>query len=243
MSLGIDPNALEKFLAVTSVSPRHRAYKGFEDDLLGKLNPTTLLDQLFWHEKRWLDFPEFVQLYWQENQDQLKRTFHQQINTLGFTFQQHLAARLYRTQFGFLTEYHAAILADAIFAEHGCMVDRSPEMDRLGVDFTVNGLDMPYHIHIFVDTERSWAYRQYKRTQKASNHVFGCHIDFPYKVAGGCLHSLRLLPNGFGVYQRAYVEHLCLMLETGQALARQLPYVDCRRGLMFEENTGDTIIS
>lgn len=173
MSLDINLNDLERFLGTTSVSPHHRTHKDFEGDLRGSLNPTIMLDRLFWHEKQWLDFPDFAHAYWQENQERLQQTFSQKINALGPTFQQHLAARLYRTQFGFLTEYHAAILADAVFAEHGCTVRRSPEMDRLGVDFTVDGLDTPYHIHIFVDSERAWSFRQDKRIQKASNHVLG----------------------------------------------------------------------
>ena len=224
---------LEAFLKTLSVSPHHRQYKGFEEDLKGVLNPTRLLERTFWHEKRWMDFSAFVDVYWEENKAVLEARFRQQVNALGKDFKAHLAARLYRTQFGFYTEYHAVILSSIVFSEAGLIVERSSDMDKIGVDFTVNGLDIPYHIHIFVDSPRAWEFRHFKRENKSSNHVTGYHVNFPYKIGGNCLHSLRMLENGFGVYTLNYIAFLRDILVSGRAAGKQEPVVDCTKGLLF----------
>ncbi len=229
-----DLNQLEAFLETTSVSRDHWRNKGFEEDLRGQLNPTHMLDRLFWQEHKWVDFPEFVDLYWAANRQELEARFPADIRRLGNDFHKHLAARLYRTQFGFYTEYHAVILADKVFSEAGFPVERSTEMDAKGVDFTVLGFAVPYHIHIFVDSPRAWSFRDFKRANKASNSASGCHVNFPYQVASGCIHSLRMLKNGFGVYQESYVQHLQEVLASGRALGEQEPSVNCRRGLLFK---------
>lgn len=38
---------LERFLETLTLSEKHRAFKGFEVDLRGDLNPTRLLNELF----------------------------------------------------------------------------------------------------------------------------------------------------------------------------------------------------
>lgn len=234
MKLEIQLADLEAFLETLSVSGHHRQYKGFEEDLKDVLNPTYLFERLFWQERKRLDFPEFVDFCWKENKDELKARFGHQIRALGNEFKSHLAARLYRTQFGFYTEYHAVILSSIIFAEAGLIVERSSAMDRLGVDFTVSGLDVSYHIHIFVDSPRAWQFRQFKKKNKASNKVDGCHVNFPYRISPGCVHSLRMLKNGFGVYRQSYVEHLRNVLVSGCACGEQEPAVDCKNGLVFQ---------
>ena len=232
----VNLNQLEAFLETTSVSKTHYQNKGFEADLKGTLNPTHLLDRLFWQENVWPDFPDFVALYYEENHLELEARFSADIERLGNDFYKHLAARLYRTQFGFYTEYHAVILADKVFSAAGYVVERSTAMDAKGVDFTVLGFSLPCHIHIFVDSPRAWGYRDFKRLNKASNSVSGCHVNFPYQVASGCIHSLRMLKNGFGVYQRSYVEHLRDVLASGRAYNEQEPRVDCSRGLLFNSS-------
>jgi hypothetical protein len=61
-------------------------------------------------------------------------------------------------------------------------------------------------------------------------------IDFPYQVRRGCIHSLRLLSNGFGVYRREYVEHLKGKILSGECRGVQAERVDCKRGLIFDAN-------
>lgn len=114
-----------------SADDSHKKYKGFEEDLKGDLNPTGLLEILFWHRKKWLDFSEFASLYWREYEETLRQHFPQVFASLGSETYSHLRARLYRTQFGFLTEYHAVILLASVFSPKGYTVWRGPILDRL----------------------------------------------------------------------------------------------------------------
>lgn len=225
---------LETFLQSLNLSEKHRAFKGFEADLKGDLNPTKLLNDCFWTKGEWLNFEDFFERYVRLHYPALKRAFANEAKALGAKFGSHLAARLYRTQIGFLTEYHCAKLCEAVFAPDGFEARRSPELDRLGVDLQLARKTERYNLHIFVDTPRAWRFRREKRLRKSSNQETGTHIDFPYQVRSGCIHSLRLLSNGFGVYRKEYVEHLKSKILSGECLGVQAEQVDCKRGLIFQ---------
>ncbi|MFQ3599603.1 MAG: TaqI family restriction endonuclease, partial [Chloroherpetonaceae bacterium] len=223
-------------LETLNLSEKHRTFKGFEVDLRGNLNPTRILNDLFWAKKEWLNIEEFFERYVRMAYPDLKRMFPKEIAQLGAKFGSHLAARLYRTQIGFLTEYHCAMLCEEIFSPEGFEVRRSPDLDRLGVDMQLVRQTACYNLHIFVDSPRAWNFRREKRLRKSSNHQEGTHIDFPYQVRSGCIHSLRLLSNGFGVYRQEYVEHLKHKILSGDALGTQSERVDCKRGLIFNQS-------
>lgn len=224
---------LETFLETLNLSEKHRNFKGFEVDLKGNLNPTRMLNELFWVKKEWLNIEEFFERYVRTCYPALKQKFANEVVSLGAKFGSHLAARLYRTQIGFLTEYHCAMLCGEVFAPEGFAVRRSPDLDRIGVDIQLVRQKNFYNLHIFVDSPRAWLFRREKRLRKSSNQQEGTHIDFPYQVRSGCIHSLRLLSNGFGVYGRGYVEHLRSKILSGDVLGVQIEKVDCKRGLMF----------
>jgi hypothetical protein len=227
---------LEEFLSTVSVDSTHKQYKGFEVDLRGELNPTHLAERFFWVEEKWLDFPEFFEEYWRQNEKKLREKFHKIFTLLGEQTKRHLEARLYRTLFGYLTEYHAVMLIGYKFSPLDYAVFRGSELDRVGVDCQIrepNG-DSLYNIHIFVDSKRARQYRSGKLAFKASNKLEGIHIDFPYRIESGCIHSLRMLPNGFGVYTEDYVEHLLQVVRSGVASGRKQLPIDCQRGLLFE---------
>jgi hypothetical protein len=227
---------LEEFLSAMSVDPTHKQYKRFEVDLRGELNPTYLAERFFWVEDKWLDFPEFFEEYWKLNETKLKKEFPQIFATLGEQTKRHLEARLYRTLFGYLTEYHAVMLIGYKFSPLGYAVFRGSELDRVGVDCQIRepNEESLYNIHIFVDSDRARQYRSGKLAFKASNKLEGVHIDFPYRIKPGCIHSLRMLPNGFGVYTEDYVEHLLQVIRSGAAIGRKQLPIDCQRGLRFE---------
>lgn len=228
---------LENFLAGTSVNPMWKHYKGFEQDLRGELNPTHLLERYFWEEKRWMDFPDFATAYIERNEPLIRSQFPEIFQSLGHETFLHLRARLYRTQFGFLTEYHAVILISTVFTLKGYTVWRGTDLDTVGVDCQIvkEADDKKYNIHIFVDSQRAWHYREKKRRQKHSDRLTGRHVDFPYTMQQGCIHSLKMLPNGFGVYTEEYVNHLLSLIEQGIVDTKvQRKEVDCRQGLVFE---------
>lgn len=192
-----------EFLASLPLDKKLRQIKYLEDDLKGDLNPSKLLDVLFFEQQQWLDFEAFFQLYVEKNQRLLQHTFPQLDEQ---QLLQGLRARLYRTQCGILTEYQAFLAAQVVFgAEH---VRRSLSLDQAGVDFTIAHQQLAYHIHIFVDTQRAWQYRKYKSTHKRVDAMPGIHVNFPYALESGKINSLHYLPNGFGVYTPAYLRYL-----------------------------------
>lgn len=195
-------HAYESFLATLHRDPAHFRNKDFEMDLYGELNPSGSLSRLYFEELRWLNFEEFLQHYLALHGATI-------INRFGFKssdeFLPGLRARLYRTQFGFLTEYHAFLLSAVFFGNEN--VFRSVELDKAGVDFQINLDNRRYNIHIFVDTDRSWSYRNYKSRNKNVDSLPGIHVSLPYSLKEGKFNSVRYLPNGFGIYQASYLDY------------------------------------
>ena len=180
-------------------------------DLRGALNPSALLDRLFFQEHRWLDFEEFNDFYLKQNKQGLLTRFP---NIPEELLLPGLKARLYRTQCGILTEYQAFLGAQAVFGEEN--VSRSLGMDRLGVDFSIRLGAQVYHIHIFVDSPRAWHYRRIKSAQKKVDQLEGVHVNLPYALQAGRINSLHFLPNGFGVYTPAYLRYLQAEITSGR---------------------------
>lgn len=189
----------EAFLESLQLFPELFKIKTVEMDLKGILNPSYMLDELFFRQKKWLSFTGFYDNYLSRHREELKKQF-------GFTsdeiFEQGLRARLYRTQFGFLTEYHAFFLAGALFGKDN--VIRGTELDLAGVDFQVRLDNQLYNIHIFVDSPRAWEYRNFKSQYKQVNSWPGVHVNLPYSLQAGRFNSLRFLKNRFGVYTESY---------------------------------------
>ena len=88
--------------------------KTVEFDLKGELNPTNDLNLLFFKEEKFLWFKEFYEYYIKNHKDKL-RIFIEKF--WKDEFLRWLEARLYRTQFWFLTEYHAYFKCLSIFPE------------------------------------------------------------------------------------------------------------------------------
>lgn len=192
----------EAFLQSLRLFPALFKIKSVEMDLTGELNPSAHLDRLFFEEERWLDFESFHQYYFARFGPQLKAL----CGAAGGGLEEGVKARLYRTQFGFLTEYHAYHLACSLFGND--QVKRSVAIDLAGVDFQILLHQNLFNIHIFVDSQRAWEYRRYKSLHKNGNHLPGTHVNLPYSLKKGQFNSLRFLPNGFGVYTSEYFKHL-----------------------------------
>jgi hypothetical protein len=201
----------ESFLGSLQLFPELFKNKTVEMDLKGELNPSFMLDDLFFKQKKWLSFTAFFDYYFNQHKDEIKNRF-------GFSnyesFADGLRARLYRTQFGFLTEYHAFFLSAALFGEKN--VSRNTELDLAGVDFQVHLHGNLYNIHIFIDSQRAWDYRNYKSTHKQVNNWPGIHVNLPYSLKAGCFNSLRFLKNRFGVYTESYLRYFENEVKTGK---------------------------
>ncbi len=192
----------ENFLETLKLFPELFKIKDVEMDLKGELNPSPYLDDLFFNQMHWLSFTDFFDFYFNQHNDTIKNRFS--FPTYE-SFSEGLRARLYRTQFGFLTEYHAFFLSSILFGSEN--VVRSTELDIAGVDFQIRLATNLYNIHIFVDTERAWRFRAYKSKYKKVNTLSGIHTNLPYSLQENRFNSLRFLQNRFGVYTEAYLRY------------------------------------
>jgi len=191
------------FLSTLELNPSLAKIKTLELDLKGSLNPTLCLNNTFFEQNHWLSFKDFYEYYLAQNEGELRQKF----STISWEdLKKGLEARLYRTQFGMLTEYHAYFLCKNFFGERNVL--RNSDLDRIGVDFQVFFNNEWYNIHIFVDTDRAWEYRKFKVQYKQSNSVKGLHINLPYSLSRNRFNALEYLSNGFGVYRNDYLEYL-----------------------------------
>jgi hypothetical protein len=203
---------IEHFLASLVLKPQLAAIKTLEVDLKGYLNPTIWLDRAFFTENRLLDFAQFLEYYLHHTEKALRKRFAERE---WDEVLQGLEARLYRTQFGMLTEYHAYFLCRVFFGSQN--VRRSADLDKKGVDFQILFQQQTYNIHIFVDTQRAWAYRQYKSQHKEGNSVEGIHVNLPYSLLRQQrFNALHFLPNGFGIYSNSYLAYFRSEMQAGR---------------------------
>lgn len=122
----------ESFLSSLRLQPELHKIKTVEIDLKGDLNPTNMLDYLFFKINHWVSFDDFFNYYLSKNEEKLKSLCK---DNDWDKFKEGLKARLYRTLIGFLTEYHAFYMAKTIFGDEN--VKRSPELDKTGIDFQI----------------------------------------------------------------------------------------------------------
>jgi len=201
----------ESFLSSLTLYPALSKIKNVEIDLKGELNPSFHLDKFFFGEKKWLSFEQFYYYYFDQYKDIIKKEFGFDNDAL---FEKGLWARLYRTQFGFLTEYHAFYLCCQFFSKE--KLKRSVELDKAGVDFQLMLNDTLFNVHIFVDTPRAWSFRKYKSLHKNVNSLQGLHVNLPYSLKENNFNSLRYLKNKFGVYTISYLQYLKDQIEKGR---------------------------
>jgi hypothetical protein len=204
-------NRYEKFLANLQLEPDLFRIKTVEMDLRGILNPINELDNLFFKKEKWLGFQDFFTFYLERYDKELKIECKDN-NWEDFT--KGLKARLYRTQFGFLTEYHAFLIAKLLFGDE--KVNRSVTLDKKGVDFQIFYNKEIYNIHIFVDTERAWYFRKIKSKYKNVEQEEGIHVNLPYSLQKDNIHSVKFLPNGFGIFRKDYFEYLKSQIDLGK---------------------------
>ncbi len=201
----------EAFLSTLRKDPAHAYMRQVEMNLYGALNPSGILNRLYFEEGRWLGFEDFFRHYLSLHGETIRRTFRYEKEE---DFIPGLKARLYRTQFGFLTEYHAFLLSAVFFGSEN--VHRSVALDRAGVDFQVRLNGKTYNIHIFVDTERSWKYRRIKSEERGVDGMPGMHVNLPYSLQEGRFNSVRYLPNRFGVYREEYLRYFVEEMKAGR---------------------------
>ena len=216
----------ENYLECLVLNPALYQIKTVEADLRLELNPTHFLNTIFFERNQRLDFEEFYVAYLDQFMSRLQEFCGEQNRA---EFLGGLKARLYRTMVGFLTEYHAYFLCREFFPR----VIRSTKLDMKGVDFQIMEDDLIYNIHIYVDTPRANQFRKLKEEKKGSYSLEGRHINFPYSLRDGKIHSLRFLKNHFGVYSRPYAEYLRQEILNGNLRTKTVREIS-DRGFVYE---------
>lgn len=217
----------EKFLASLTLNKSLFYVKTVEFDLKWDLNPTNDLNFLFFDEQNFLWFEEFFKYYIDKHKEELLPLVSKywRMELLRW-----LEARLYRTQFWFLTEYHAYFKCLTIFPEGS--VIRDPKLDKKWVDFQIIYNNELYNIHVFVDTERAWDFREFKRKNKHVDDFPWTHVNFPYYLWKWKINSVEYLPNWFWIYTEKYVNFLKELIVSWSLVWKTIIWVD-KNGFIF----------
>lgn len=225
----------ESFLSTLRLDHSLRKLKTVEGDLKGDLNPTDILNQVFMEQDETVNFAEFYELYMKNNTEKLESIYHKQYSDkiTWDEFKAGLRARLYRTQCSILTEYQAYYLSKIVFDN----VQRSTEMDKRGVDFQILYPGNTYNIHIFTDTHNARFYRDYKSQYKGTDLEKGTHVNLPYSLNPGKIHSVRRLSNNFGVYTHHYLTYLKKEIESGRLYSSSVLGIS-DSGFIYQEQGG-----
>ena len=200
----------EEFLKTLVLYPDLWRVKSVEMDLRGDLNPSNELDNLFFNKGKWLGFQDFFIYYLSKHREKLIEICGEGSRD---EFKLGLKARLYRTQFSILTEYHAYFMARMLFGAYN--VKRSLYLDKSGVDFQIFYNYNKYNINIFTDTQRAWEYSRGKSKFKQSEKIEGIHVNFPYSIQSGNVNSVSFQPNGFGVFKSSYFDYFKSQIDCG----------------------------
>lgn len=219
MDINID--IFEKFLSNLIVDKSLFYVKTIEFDLKWDLNPTNDLNNLFFVENNFLWFHDFFIYYCNKHKDLLIPLIDKYWRE---DFLKWLKARLYRTQFGFLTEYHSYFKCLSIFPNWTVL--RNSNLDKLWVDFIIKHKNHDYNIHIFVDTERAWYYRNFKSKNKFVDDLPWTHVNFPYFLWMWKINAVKYLPNWFWIYTDKYVNYLKNCIEQWILIWKNIKWVD-----------------
>jgi len=198
------------FLKTTTLNEEHKKYRSVEKDLNYNLNPTNLIDELFFMKKEWIDYPQFFNLYVNRHEELLRihaKTVYPHL-TKG-EFLRGLEARLYRTQMPILTELQGYLRCKVVFGSKN--VTRALNMDKSGVDFIIDRNDERYNMHVFSDTLRGRINRRKKALKAIENGTRqkGKHVDFAYELYVATKKNMcDILSNGFGIFSEDYVIYL-----------------------------------
>lgn len=212
---------IESFLNDFKKDDKWKKYHHVEICLKGILNPSVILDKLFFKENKKMYLKEFYFYYVGDKKRNmaLRKIYNEDDECKNLTkeeFRNGLKARLYRTMCSILTEYQCYYLCAVIFGEEN--VSRDIKYDRLGVDFTIDYMGKKYHIHSYTDTSRAREKRKEKIKNRNGNSIAGIHVDLPYSLNLNekTIHRGKELKKKFVIYTPEYIEYFKKEIEEGR---------------------------
>ena len=168
----------EKFLEsvnLNSYREKYRPIKIVEMDLPKEIQAISLLYNVYWDKKKFLDYDDFYKEYLNTYKTDIEN-FRKRTTMCKNCFYRGLPARIYRTWASIITQIHAGYVAESVFGEK--TVSMSAELDHQGADFQVNyrGKILNYQVK---KTSFSREVRQEKKTKKK---IKGQFLEIKYEV-------------------------------------------------------------
>jgi predicted transcriptional regulator len=168
----------DKFLQsvnLTNYRDRFRPIKIVEMDLPKNIQAIAILYEIYWKEKKFVDYDGFYQEYLNKLKPELEE-FRKKIQMCPKCFYLGLPARIYRTWASIITQIHAGYVAESVFGPD--TVSMSEELDHQGADFRVvyNGKKLNYQV------KKETHSREVRKEKKSKIKLDGKFVDILYNV-------------------------------------------------------------
>jgi len=154
---------------------KYRSIKLVEMDLPKDIQAIKLLYKIYWSEKEFIDFDNFLKRYIKEYKINIDN-FRAKIGMCEVCFYKGLPARIYRTWASLITQIHAGYVAESVFGSG--TINMSEDLDHHGADFqvTYKGNIINYQVK-----KKSFS-REIRQAKKSGKIIHGEFIDIKYEV-------------------------------------------------------------
>lgn len=168
----------DKFLQtvnLTNYRDRFRPIKIVEMDLPKNIQAIALLYEIYWKEKKFVDYDGFYQEYLNRLKPDLE-IFRNKIQMCATCFYLGLPARIYRTWASIITQIHAGYVAESVFGPE--TISMSEELDHQGADFRVvyKGIKLNYQV------KKETHSREVRKQKNSKVKLDGEFVDILYNV-------------------------------------------------------------
>lgn len=160
---------------LNSYREQYRPIKIVEMDLPKGIQAITMLYEVYWNQKKFLDYDNFYDEYLKKYKREIE-SFRQKTTMCKKCFYRGLPARIYRTWASIITQIHAGYMAESVFGEG--KVSMSAELDHSGADFQVNYKDKILNYQV----KKKTFSREVRASKKSKNKIKGEFIDIKYEV-------------------------------------------------------------
>jgi len=168
----------EKFLKSVDLNAyreKYRPIKLVEMDLPKEIQAIAMLYEVYWDQKKFLNYDEFYKEYLNTHKKELE-AFREKITMCKDCFYRGLPARIYRTWASIITQIHAGYVAESVFGDE--TVAMSAELDHQGADFQVSYKNKILNYQV----KKATFSREVRKEKQSKNQIKGEFIDIKYEV-------------------------------------------------------------
>jgi len=168
-------NVFLKTVNLNAYRERFRPIKIVEMDLPKDIQAIALLYQIYWKEKKFLNYDDFYKEYLNRLEKNIE-IFRQKIFMCEKCFYLGLPARIYRTWASIITQIHGGYVAESVFGIGS--VEMSGELDHQGADFRVSYKNHKLNYQVKKETHS----REVRKAKGGKAKLDGEFIDILYNV-------------------------------------------------------------